>query len=123
MIQIGNRTIINEFSFIDGRGGLCIGNDCAISVYSKIITGSHDYKSCDFKYITNPATIGNNVWICANATVVSPAVIENRCIIGAGSVFSGHAIENGIYNGNPALFKRMRCLELDYQQDWKPYFR
>lgn len=122
-ISIGERTIINEFCFIDGRGILTIGNDCAISVYCKLITGSHDYKSDDFKYVTDRVDIGDNVWICSSAIITSSANIKDKCVISAGSVFRGTTIENGIYVGNPARLMKHRLLEKKYEQAWMPYFR
>ena len=122
-ITIGERTIINEFCFVDGRGCLTIGNDCAISVFSKIITGSHDYNSNSFKYITDPVTIGDNVWVCSSAIITSPANIKDKCVIGAGSVFRGDSQECGLYTGNPAQLRKYRSLEEKYNQNWMPYFR
>lgn len=47
-VVIGERCIINENSYLDGRGGLRIGNDVSISIYSKIITASHISNSNTF---------------------------------------------------------------------------
>ena len=122
-ICIGERTIINEYCLIDGRGKLNIGNDCAISNYSKLITGSHDYRNMNFKYITDAIDIGNNVWVCTSAIITAPSNLNDMCVIGAGSVFHGEAKNKGIYVGNPAKIHRYRELNVFYKQNWSPYFR
>jgi acetyltransferase-like isoleucine patch superfamily enzyme len=43
-ISIGERTYVNEYSYIGGRGG-AIGNNCTIALQSIIITASHDTDS------------------------------------------------------------------------------
>ena len=122
-IKIGNNTVINEHCFIDGRGGLEIGDNCSISVYSMIITGSHDIKSNEFKYITFPVIIKNHVWLCARSIIISPSRIESYCVFSAGSVFSGVSQTRMVYKGNPAVIKKRRMLNSDYEQKWSPFFR
>ena len=46
-------------------------------------------------------TIGNNVSIGSNATIL-PVKITNNVVIGAGSVVTKDIMETGIYAGNPA---------------------
>jgi serine O-acetyltransferase len=47
-------------------------------------------------------TIGNNVYIAANATVVGGITIGDNVIVGAGSVVTKDLPGNGVYVGNPA---------------------
>lgn len=49
-------------------------------------------------------TIGDNVYIAANATVVGGVHIGNNVIIGAGSVVTKDVPDNCVYVGNPAHF-------------------
>lgn len=122
-IIIGARTIINERCFIDGRGGLEIGSDVSVSVYSKLITGSHGVHSKTMAYESFPMKIGKNVWICTGATIISKAVIEDYAVICAGCVFKGQAEKNGIYAGNPARLLKERGITEPYMQTYKPFFR
>lgn len=68
-ITIGENAIINEYCFLDGRGGLEIGKNASISIYTIILTGSHDKNSTEFAYRTGKVIIKNNVWIGARAEV------------------------------------------------------
>ena len=49
-------------------------------------------------------TIGNNVYIAANATVIGDISIGDNVIIGAGCVVTRSIPSNGVYVGNPAKF-------------------
>lgn len=122
-ISIGCNTIINEYCHLDGRGGLEIGNNTSISIYTKIITASHYKNSASFEYYCENTNIGDRVWIGAGAIILNGSTIQNECIIGAGCVFKGMAGETEIYVGNPAVMIKKRVLEGLYELTFNPYFR
>lgn len=122
-ICIGERTIINEGCFIDGRGGLTIGNDVSVSVFSMLITGSHDKSSQTFAYRPGAIVIEDNVWLGARVIVLDNSTVKKFCIIGAGSVFKGTASENSVYAGVPAKKISDRGIDNMYHLTYKPYFR
>jgi acetyltransferase-like isoleucine patch superfamily enzyme len=51
-------------------------------------------------------TIGNNVSIGSNATIL-PVNICNNVVIGAGSVVTKNILKSGVYAGNPAKLIRL----------------
>lgn len=59
-------------------------------------------------------TIGNNVFIGMNATILAGTVIEDNVIIGAGAVVSGNCKKNSVYAGNPA--KRIESIDELYKK-------
>ncbi len=122
-ISLGKNVIVNEFCHLDGRGGLLIGDNTSISVYSKIITATHDSESASFDYLKNEVRIGKNVWMGCNAIILDGATVEDGCIIGAGCVFKGVSRKNEVYIGNPAKLAKIRDLKEEYSIDYKPYFR
>ncbi len=123
-IEIGHRSIVNENCFLDGRGGLSIGRDTSISTYSKIVTGSHDYNSDTFKYITNRTIIGDRVWVGTGAIILDGSIIEDRAVIGAATVIRGLVKEDAIMVGNPAkCIKKRELRNRNFRNDFKPYFR
>lgn len=122
-ISIGQRTIVNENCYLDGRGKLMIRDDTSISFGTKIITGSHDINSKDFRYITFPVEIGNKVFIGADSIILGGGILEDFVVIAAGSVTKKERyISGGIYSGVPAQFIKMREMKSDYQLVWKPWF-
>lgn len=122
-IYIGNRSVINENCYLDGRGILKIGHDASISAYSKILSASHRENSENFQYFERKTTIGNCTWIGTGAVILDGSQIKDFAIIGAGAVFKGIADERGIFIGNPAKCIKKRRLKKNYQLEYKPYFR
>ena len=122
-IIIGNRTVVNEFCHLDGRGGLFINDDVSISIYTKIITASHRANSNNFEYYQNGVFIGDRVWIGCSAIILDGSKLNDNCIIGAGTVFKGSADCNGIYIGNPSRKIKDRMLDSYYMIEYNPYFR
>ncbi len=49
-------------------------------------------------------TIGNNVFVGADATIMPGVSVGNNCIIGTGSVVTKNVPDNTVYAGNPARF-------------------
>ncbi|HEX7757448.1 MAG TPA: DapH/DapD/GlmU-related protein, partial [Niabella sp.] len=49
-----------------------------------------------------PVTIGNNVWVGGNATILPGVTIGDNCVIGAGSVVTKDIPANSLAVGNPA---------------------
>lgn len=101
-ISIGDRSIINEYCFLDGRGGLQINSNVSISIYSKIITASHTLNSKDFKYQTHKVIIDDYAFLGAQAIVLENSYVGVGCCIGAGAVAKGKYDSDSIYLGNPA---------------------
>lgn len=122
-VIIGERCVINENAYLDGRGGLTIGNDVSISIYSKIITASHYADSDTFQYYNDPVVIHDNVWLGVGVIVLNGSTLNKNSIIGAGSVFKGTAEEDGIYVGNPAKMIRKRKLKNEYKLKNLIFFR
>ena len=124
-ITIGDYTIINEFCYLDGRGGLKIGSNVTIAVYSKIISAGHVIDNNNFEYTDAPIIIDDNVAIFADCLVLGGADIRRGAVFYGRSVIpKGNYIEKGVYAGNPAKFIRMRDSKADYtQNEWSPIFR
>jgi maltose O-acetyltransferase len=118
-IKIGDHTIVNEYCYLDGRGGLTIGDNVNIALYSMLVTGTHNHKTVTFDYYTEPIFVGNDVWIAVRAVVLNGCVLNNGCIVGAGSVLSPRTKcdEMTIYSGVPATkvksYSRDSALEIE----------
>ncbi len=121
-ISIGENTMINSFVILDGRGGLLIGNNCSISMRSVIYSASHRCSSDTFEYYEKPTIIGNNVWICVSAVVLTGAVISDGVVISANSVIKGITKEGEVYMGIPAKIVHIRGSSFEYELNNKYYF-
>jgi len=129
--KIGEGTWIGYFTLIDGSGGLTIGRNCSISSGVQIYT--HDSvrwsleglkkDRINYSHIDRaPVTIGNNVYVGANAVVVKGVTVGDCCVIGAGAVVTKDLPPYSAAFGVPA--KTIGRVEFDenrkYHIKWMP---
>ena len=124
-IEIGDGVCINQNCYIDGRGGLIIGDNTSISYGSVVLSATHDKNSSDFQYVERQTIMGERVWLGVNSVVLPGAKLGDGVILAAGSVAIGKDYEKyGIYSGVPAKRIDDRYNDLHYDlSSWKPYFR
>ena len=107
-MEIGNKVSINDYVYINGIGGVQIGDNVALSAGCMLISTKLDSKvfALTRVYVNAPIRIGSNVQIGAGAIVLSGVSVCDNVIIGAGSVVSKSIKVPGVYIGTPAF--RMR---------------
>ncbi|RQS34589.1 acyltransferase [Burkholderia sp. Bp8992] len=121
-ISIGNNTVVNRYTYLDGRVPLTIGNNVNISHYTLIQTLTHDPQNPDFVCLCKPVVIEDHVWIGARA-IISPGVrIGEGAVVGAGSVVTRDVEPYTIVAGNPARFIKERTRDLRYRSRYFPFF-
>ena len=104
-VTVGKRTRIQSHAFICEL--VTIGDDCFISHGVMFINdvfkdGGPAYGRQD---LWKSTTIGNDVSIGTNATIL-PVTICDNVVVGAGSVVTKDITEPGVYAGNPARLLR-----------------
>jgi acetyltransferase-like isoleucine patch superfamily enzyme len=123
--EIGDNTFIGPF--VEMQKDVRIGKNCKVQSHSficELVTiGDNTVVAHGVMFINDlfatggPAngdknlwkntTIGNNVSIGSNATILPVSICDN-VVIGAGSIVTKNITESGIYVGNPA--KKVRDL-------------
>ena len=100
-VKIGKNCKIQSHSFICEL--VNIGDNCFISHGVMFIndTFSSGHPAGGDRKLWKFTTIGNNVSIGTNATILPVKIIDN-VVIGAGSVVTKDILKPGIYAGNPA---------------------
>lgn len=121
---MGGKSIVHsdleaeEFVYI-GKGctiapKVKIGKYTMLAPNVKILGGDHVYNNTKAPIIfsgrpkTLPTIIGKDVWIGANAIIMSGIKIGNGSVIAAGSIVTKDIPEYSIYGGNPAKFIKLR---------------
>ena len=104
---IGSNSSIGSNSEIFNYSELIIGNNVAIGTQFYVNTNNHSVHDQDkpLSYqggVTDKIIIGDDVWIGARVIVLSGVKIENRVVIGAGSVVTKNLETRNIYAGTPA---------------------
>jgi len=106
-VRIGKRTRIQSHSFVCEL--VTIGDDCFVAhgvmfINDLFQTGGPAWGQEEWWKGT---TVGNNVSIGSNATLL-PVTICDHVVIGAGAVVTKDISESGVYAGNPA--RRIRAI-------------
>ena len=105
-LEIGDNVSIGRSSIIAIKDHLKIGNNTEISANVFICDQSHGIKSG--KLITNQnsviekVSIGEDVWIGANVSIVDGVDIGSHAVVGIGSVVTKNIPGWEIWAGNPA---------------------
>ena len=107
-LTIGDNVWIGEGVWIDNLSHITIGNNVCISQGVLLLTGNHNYKKESFDLITKPINIKSEVWIGAKSTVCPGVICEKGSVLSVGSVITQRMSEDYIYQGVPAVKKRLR---------------
>lgn len=123
---LGRRSVVESFSCINNAvGDVLIGDNTRIGLHSTVIgpveIGSnvnlaqgivvtalnHNFTDCTKRIdeqgvSTAKVTIGNDVWIGANATVLPGVTIGNHCVVAAGAVVTKDVPPYSLVGGVPA---------------------
>ncbi|MEO6999021.1 MAG: acyltransferase [Terracoccus sp.] len=103
---IGEGTWIGAFTMIDGSGGLTVGRGCDISSGVHIYTHSSARRCVSGRRYPTvdraPVSIGDFVFIGANATINMGITIGDHAVIGAGSVVTRDVPSSTVVQGVPA---------------------
>jgi len=104
--EIGEGTWIGAFTIIDGSGGLKIGAGCDIASGAHIYTHS-SAKRCvsgrSYEHVDRaPVTIGDRVYIGANAVISMGVTIGDETVIAAGAIVTKDIEARTVVAGVPA---------------------
>lgn len=122
-ISIGRRVSINDNVFLNGYGGIEFGDDSGVAYGSALISEDHDISNPEILIKEQPKipgkiTVGKNVWIAANCTILKGVTIGEGSVVAAGSVLTRSVPPFTLVGGNPArvirsIRKRERTAEED----------
>lgn len=121
-IEIGDNTVINRQTYLDGRVSLKIGNNVNISHKTLIQTLTHDPQNSYFVCLCKPVVIEDYVWIGARAIILPGVTIGEGAVIGAGSVVTKDVPAFKIAVGNPAKVIKDRTTDIKYSSKYLPLF-
>ena len=102
LLQVGDNTTISWDVKVYNLAFSTIGSNTMISQYAHLCGGTHNFRSSDFDLIRTGFTIGNNVWIAADAFVGPSVKIGDGAVVAARAVVVKDVQPNIIVAGNPA---------------------
>jgi len=112
-VKLGEYIYIGPKCYIDGLGGVSIGDGTVLGPNVTILSASHLYDQVDclpYNKINEfrPVHIGRGCWLGWGAMIVPGAKIGDGCIIGMGAVVSSRVPDGSIVLGNPAKPVKVR---------------
>lgn len=122
-MSLGNDVFINGNCYFQDSNQITLGDRVIIAPDTKFYCGEHamDAKKrfgtrADGNHYlityTEPITVGNDVWIGGNVTVIAGVHIGNNVIIGAGAVVVKDVPDNSVVGGVPAkIIKKLPELD------------
>lgn len=105
MVRIGRKVFINYNAQIGALAAITIGHHTLIGPNVQLQTATHPVDPTErqrWAFWAKPITIGENVWIGANAIICGGVTIGNHSVIGAGSVVTRDVPPCVLVGGNPA---------------------
>ncbi len=112
-VSIGRHISINEWVFIDGWGGVTIGDYVRIAHRVSIISEDHLFDDLSLPIYTQgkigkEVVINDDVWIGCGAIILKGVTIGRGAVIGAGSLVNKDVPEMAVVVGNPARVVKYR---------------
>lgn len=106
-VVIGNEVTLNEWVYIDGYGGVIIGNGVRIAHRATIMSSDHVYHDRSrFIYkqglISKMTILEDDVWVGASAIVLAGVHVGHGAIVAAGAVVTRNVEPFTIVAGVPA---------------------
>lgn len=104
-IRVGKRFFANFHLTILDEAMVTIGDDCFLGPNVSIYTACHSIHPAERntrQEWAKPVSIGHNVWIGGDVTILPGVTIGDNCTIGAGSVVTRNVPANSIAVGTPA---------------------
>jgi acetyltransferase-like isoleucine patch superfamily enzyme len=117
-ISIGESSTINRHCFLDGRGGLAIGNRVSVSAEVHLITCDHNHQSETFHLRLGRIVIDDYVWIGSRATILPNVHIGMGAVVCAGAVVTKDVQPYSIVGGVPAKEIGQRTKNLNYRPEF-----
>ncbi|MBT8303327.1 MAG: putative colanic acid biosynthesis acetyltransferase [Bacteroidia bacterium] len=110
-VEIGDYSWIGDDVILYSLGEIKIGSNSVLSQKTYICTGTHDFKTKDFKIISEKIVIEDQCWLATDVFVGPGVRIGRGSIIGARSTVLKDIPEMKICFGNPATPVKNREIE------------
>lgn len=110
-LELGDFTTIGPYVDVYNQGKIVIGSNTIISQKSYLCASSHDHEVSNFPLILKPISIGDQVWIAADAFIGPGVTIGEGAVVGARSAVFKDVLNWTVVGGNPAKKVKNRIIK------------
>ena len=110
-VEIGEDTIVGDYSILYSLGKIRIGSLVVISQYAHLCAGTHDHTDPTFPLLTPPITVEDGAWVAADAFIGPGVTVGARAVVAARATVVKDVPPDEIWGGNPARFIKNRELK------------
>jgi putative colanic acid biosynthesis acetyltransferase WcaF len=107
-LEVGDDSSIGEWALVYNLGKISVGERTTISQRVHLCAGTHNYQDPAMPLIKSEISVGDEVWVCADAFVGPSVKIARRAIVAAASVVVKDVEEGLIVGGNPSRVIKSR---------------
>ena len=113
-ISIGNKTSINQYTVINGEGGVTIGNSVMVAAFVAMFAANHIFDDPALPILEQGTStkggikIEDDVWIGTHAVILDGVIIGKGSVIGAGTVVTKNVLPYSVVAGVPGKTVRSR---------------
>ena len=105
-IEVGEKVGFNFGCYVNGFGGLTIGDRTIIGPYTMIHTANHEMETDrpipEQGWKLGPVALGADCWIGMGVCILPGVTLGEGCVVGAGSVVTRDVEPYSVVVGNPA---------------------
>lgn len=109
-IYLGKNVFINSYCYFMDGASITLGDNVFVGPFCGFYTANHPLtyqKRNQGLEKALPITIGNNVWLGANVSIMPGVTIGEGCVIAAGSVVTKDVDANTLVAGVPAKIVKL----------------
>jgi len=110
-ISLGNNVVLNFHVWLNGVGGLDIGDDVSIGPFTLVHSSNHKFDRIDMKinkqgHENKRIIIESDVWIGGHCLILPGSHIEKGCVIGAGAIITKRIPEYSVVINRNEIIKQ-----------------
>lgn len=110
-LSVGAESSIGDRAILYCLGPVQIGSRTTVSQGAHLCAGTHDHRRASMPLVRATISIGDDVWIAADAFVGPGVTVGTGVILGARGVAMRDLAPWRIYAGNPAVSVRERAFD------------
>lgn len=108
MLSLGDSCAVGEHAVIYNLGRVSLGRRTTVSQRAHLCAGTHDHTDPAFPLVRSSITVGDEVWVCADAFLGPGVTVGDGAIVGARAAVFKDVQPWQIVGGNPAKVLKSR---------------